>query len=309
MKNLHMIHAKKIFLGTAKIALFAALVAAPAYGQTPVNAGADAAPATFCRYVPERADDFAWENDKVAFRTYGPALKKGAEDSGIDCWTKRVAYPIIDKWYRQDYHADHGEGLDFYHVGKSRGCGGTAIWHDGKMVLSNVYTAWKIIESSKEKSIFQLSYAYDLAGRKIDEVKTITIELGSRLFKSESAFTENGKPAALEIAIGLTTHDQRGVVTLKPDAGWMSAWEDHHGKNGKLGTGVVMDPARITRMQEIKSAQPDDSHAILICRTDAAGKTVHYTGFGWTPVGEITTPEQWEAYLGGFAASLTRKTK
>jgi hypothetical protein len=26
------------------------------------------------RYVPERLDDFAWENDKIGHRTYGPAL-------------------------------------------------------------------------------------------------------------------------------------------------------------------------------------------------------------------------------------------
>ena len=27
-------------------------------------------------YVPERKDDFAWENDKIAFRAYGKALRK-----------------------------------------------------------------------------------------------------------------------------------------------------------------------------------------------------------------------------------------
>src|SRR6476661_2240682 len=29
---------------------------------------------TYARYVPERYDDFAWENDKIAFRMYGKAL-------------------------------------------------------------------------------------------------------------------------------------------------------------------------------------------------------------------------------------------
>jgi len=29
---------------------------------------------TYGRYVPERLDDFAWENDKIAFRTYGKSL-------------------------------------------------------------------------------------------------------------------------------------------------------------------------------------------------------------------------------------------
>ena len=33
----------------------------------------------FARYIPERLDDFAWENDKLGHRTYGPALAAPAE--------------------------------------------------------------------------------------------------------------------------------------------------------------------------------------------------------------------------------------
>ena len=59
----------------------------------------DVTPRAYARLVPERKDDLAWENDKVAFRVYGPALRSGPEDSGIDVWCKRVARPVIDKWY------------------------------------------------------------------------------------------------------------------------------------------------------------------------------------------------------------------
>jgi hypothetical protein len=55
-------------------------------------------PRAFARFVPERKDDFAWENDLVAFRTSGPALRPGPENSGIDCWFERVPDPIVDKW-------------------------------------------------------------------------------------------------------------------------------------------------------------------------------------------------------------------
>ena len=34
-----------------------------------------------------------------------------------------------------DYHRDTGEGADFYSAGKSRGCGGSGLWRDGKLVL------------------------------------------------------------------------------------------------------------------------------------------------------------------------------
>ena len=37
---------------------------------------------TFARYVPERIDDFAWENDKTALRAYGPKARKGSESAG-----------------------------------------------------------------------------------------------------------------------------------------------------------------------------------------------------------------------------------
>lgn len=279
--------------------LFAQAESAPA--ETP-------APATYCRFVPERSDDFAWENDLVAFRVYGPALRTKAEDSGIDVWAKRVPYPIIDKWYRLDleqkisYHDDHGEGNDFYHVGRTRGCGGTAIWLNGQMVLSDVYTEWKILENGPQKSVFQLTYEYNFENRKVREIKTITIELGQRLFKSESVFTEADKPVDLEIAIGITTQNQQGVCTLNREAGWMSVWLDY-GKNA-LGTGVVVDPRRITGMEEIKSEKRDESHAILTLRTDAEGRTVHYAGFAWTKAGGITTSDEWQNYLTQFASSL-----
>ena len=34
---------------------------------------------TYGRFVPERIDDFAWENDRVAFRTYGPEAQRNTE--------------------------------------------------------------------------------------------------------------------------------------------------------------------------------------------------------------------------------------
>ena len=182
---------RTILVLTVAVNLVLSTAAFATDAKAPGATSENAEPVTFCRYVPERSDDFAWENDLVAFRAYGPALSKGAENSGIDCWAKRVKYPIIDKWYRLDkeqkisYHEDHGEGRDFYHVGKTRGCGGTAIWQNGKMILSGVYKEWKIIESTQKKSVFELKYEYSLDGRKIQEVKTITIELGKRLFKSE----------------------------------------------------------------------------------------------------------------------------
>jgi len=266
-----------------------------------VRADADSKPATVCRFVPERADDFAWENDKIAFRAYGPALKASAEDSGFDCWLKRVDYPIIDKWYKENaegksYHTDHGEGYDPYKVGASRGCGGLALWMDGKMIPANVFTEWKIIKCEPEESIFVLTYEWKHGEDTYKEDKQISIKLGDRLFKSTSTFWKNGKVAVdLPIAIGLVRHHKTDVVSKDLSKGWMSIWEPMD--DSELGTGVVMDPKRIDEFKLIESKTKDKSHALLITKTDAKGRVEYHAGYGWEKAGEIKTAEDWEAYL------------
>ena len=53
------------------------------------------------RHYPERLDDFAWENDLVGFRAYGPALQaKGERGFGYDLFAKRgTDLPVIGKFY------------------------------------------------------------------------------------------------------------------------------------------------------------------------------------------------------------------
>ena len=40
------------------------------------------------RYVPERADDFVFENNLIAGRFYGEALEGNPTSPGIDVWVK-----------------------------------------------------------------------------------------------------------------------------------------------------------------------------------------------------------------------------
>ena len=56
---------------------------------------------TYCRYVPEREDDFAWENDKIAFRAYGKALEKTNGNAyGMDVWVKSTDRLVINERYK-----------------------------------------------------------------------------------------------------------------------------------------------------------------------------------------------------------------
>ncbi len=269
-------------------------------------AAESAQPRTHCRFVPERFDDFAWENDQIAFRAYGPAARERPENSGFDCWLKRVEYPIIDKWYGQmeekSYHKDWGEGHDPYHVGKTRGCGGLGLWIDGEMITSETFVSWKIIKSEPAESIFVLSYAWEHGGDQYKEEKQITIKMGDRLFKSVSTFWKNGELATdLPIAIGITTHNEKATPSSNVSKGWMACWEtiDGHG----LGTGVVIDPSRIKEYKHLPSEKKDESHALLITKTDANGQVEYYAGYGWERAGEIKTSKDWNNYLAEFGTA------
>ena len=76
-------------------------------------------PKVMARYVPERSDDFVFENNLVAGRFYGKALEGNPTSPGIDIWVKLPGKLVADQWYKgamEDpdyYHHDHG-GKDCY---------------------------------------------------------------------------------------------------------------------------------------------------------------------------------------------------
>ena len=256
---------------------------------------------TYARFVPERKDDFAWENDLIAFRAYGPALRESTENSGIDAWLKRVDYPIINKWYREaeagkSYHKDHGEGLDNYQVGSSAGCGGTGIWLNGEREPLETFTNYKVIEVSPERSRFKLIYEREIDGVVYGEEKTITIESGKRLFQVESVFLKDKQPAAnLPICVGLTTHDGKAEAFFNQDEGWIATWESLG--DSELGTGARMDPAQLDSIVMVDRKTKDASHIFLIAKTDSEGRISYEAGYGWKKAREITTREAWSNYL------------
>jgi unsaturated rhamnogalacturonyl hydrolase len=266
-----------------------------------------ATPRVFARFVPEREDDFAWENDLIAFRAYGPALRGMGVDSGFDAWLKRVPWPILDKWYIEDvtklrygkvaksYHSDQGEGYDAYKVGESRGCGGISLWIDDKLHPSGTFTAHRIVEHTPERAVIELDYASTLDGKAVRETKRITVLMGQRLFQCESCFTIDGKAGAMDVAIGLKPQTKPAKPVFSPKTGTMLLWETLDGLG--LGTGIVIDPASVTKMSTAAG------QALCLARTDDTGSIRWFAGYGWEGQGEISSAEEWKTYLEKFAAA------
>lgn len=258
------------------------------------------------RFVPEREDDFTWENDKVAFRIYGPSSSGKGQVSGVDAWLKRVPYSIIDKWYAGhlegiSYHEDHGEGYDPFHVGDSRGVGGTAIWVDGKPWPAGKFSRYEVLQGRGKEVEFTVYYEWDTPLGKVAEAKTISLALGDQLYQVNSKFTLDGKPASLPVAIGLTTHDGAAEVADNEATGRISTWETID-QNG-VGTGVLVSPGNVFKIMHVSSEVKDTSHIWILTSTSDTGQLSFRAGFTWEAAGELKTLNQWNEYLDKEAAA------
>jgi hypothetical protein len=271
----------------------------------------DSIPACYSRFVPERTDDYAWENNRVAFRTYGPTAQKMKEEgvkggtlsSGMDAWLKRVDYPIINKWYKKEletdgsYHKDNGEGFDNFHVGISRGVGGIAKKVDSSYYISKNFTSWKTLATGPIRTSFILTYAdWDAAGNKISEEKTISLDYGSNLSRFE--ITLKGTDT---ISAGLTLHKKDGEIEVNDDNGWISYWEPHG--DSELGMGIVVPENGMIGHEHFVTDRKDESNLFAHITTEN-DKAIYYSGFGWKKSGQFSTKEQWQDYLSQFAECL-----
>jgi unsaturated rhamnogalacturonyl hydrolase len=253
------------------------------------------------RFVPERKDDFAWENDRIAFRIYGTALESELVSSGIDVWLKKVPYPIIEKWYAAGegaYHKDSGEGLDLYTVGPSRGCGGIGIWDGHALRVSSNFRAWRILANGPVRITFELTYApWKVDGRAISEVKRITLDAGQNLNQIESVFKTEGE-ATFSYGVGIAIHAPwPGQVGNSTELGWQSRWETTP-DNGSFGCGVVIDPACKI------SFTSDAANNLALGKGKANAPVRYYSGAGWDRSGQFADHKAWEAYLEQFSMKL-----
>ena len=261
----------------------------------------------FARYVPERLDDFAWENDRIAHRMYGPALETAAAGrfqmiaSGIDVWSKRVRYPVVDRWYlksHDNYHKDTGEGLDMYETGRSRGCGGTGVWDGARLFVSRNWKAWKVLANGPVRAVFELAYdPWDAGGLTVAETKRFTVDAGHNLDMIESTFVFTGKPA-ITVALGLCKHPAAAsAVTENKEQGWLSLWEKY-AEDGQLGCGVLLAPGK-----EVSFAEVPTDHLILTA-TPAGQPLRYYAGAGWDRSGDFSSQADWDAYISALKARL-----
>jgi hypothetical protein len=257
------------------------------------------------RFVRERFDDFAWENDRIAHRTYGKGLETWAGEpltsSTIDIWSKRTSRMVIDEWYAMDnyagtggnYHNDAGDGADFYSAGPSRGDGGNGLWAADKLWVSKNFLESRVLANGPIRVLFELVYEpFDVNGTRVSEVKRISLDAGSQLDHFQSFYKPEGA-ATLTTGIGLkkTAGEVKEANTAH---GWLAKWEKVEKNAGMQGLAIVVDP-------KLWEKEAEDQRNLLVIAKAPNNVASWWAGFCWDKAGQITTADAWKKYVDEFA--------
>jgi len=254
-------------------------------------------PKTSARFVPERKDDFAWENDLAGYRMYGPALANDNPSNGVDLWLKSTPELVVDKRYLDElknglsYHVDRGEGLDCYAVGHTLGAGGIAPYVSDSLWIGNHYDSYKVLGNGPLRSVFTLVYDSVKIGNNVyKQTITITTNAGSMLNKAVVIF--EGKKQKMKLAAGITLHDSKGSIDENAAKGIIAYAEDAV-SSAKLPSGRnyigVYTPAKVPEI--IKK----NNHALILSNYKTGKEFTYYFGGGWSKWGYPTDADWFKA--------------
>ena len=253
------------------------------------------------RFVRERFDDFAWENDRIGHRTYGKALItwKGEPltSSAIDIWSKRTEKLVINDWYMVDnYHADQGEGVDAYSAGPTRGCGGNGIWSNGQLYVPTNFVDSRVLANGPIRVMFELVYEpFDVNGVKVSQVLRVSLDAGSQLNQFRASYQGGNESLAMAVGLKKVKDEQK---QFNAEHGWLTIWEPMEKNLGMQGLAIIVDPHAVDKVAE------DKSNHLVVLKAGITSPVSYWAGFAWDRAGKIPSAESWNAYVDQFAERL-----
>lgn len=268
--------------------LFQATVAAGGSTSYRIAAGERKAFETkaYGRYVPERADDYAWENNLVAYRIYGPALAD-PQTQGVDVWVKSTPRMVINEWYgKNDYHHNYGEGMDCYKVATTLGGGAMAPVADGHIVVSGNYATQRCTANGPIRTAAEFTYApMKVAGRDVTMTRRIWLDANTRFSVQEYRF--DGFDGEMDVAAGIVLHDVWSKASGDGYAAVTEAASDTSDaeRDGDIMLGVVMEKGG--------TVTEADGHILVTGRVRAGEWIRMRNGSAWSQ-GGMSGAAEWE---------------
>jgi len=291
------------------------------------------------KQYPERLDDIAWENDRIAFRTYGPALQATGEKAfGYDVWVKRTTDLVVQNRYAKElnpetvtrisalrqtdskaaselyntvsYHIDHGDGLDYYSVGPTLGAGTAALLINDTIIYPYCYNTYEILDNGPLRFTVKLRYNPLIVGNNssVIETRIISLDAGSQLNKTTLTYENLNKVTSL--VTGLVVHEGSSIYQANTEKGYIAYADPADQTNGQTYIGAVFPQPEIINETKVvyfsdeeKNARRANGHILAFSDYHPQTSFTYYWGAGWSKWG-FYTPDDWFEYIAAFAEKI-----
>ncbi len=250
-------------------------------------------------------NNFAWENDKIGYRTYAMDIAEtGAKLYGYDIFTKRGETPVLDILFGTQFdpeyqrirkeiggdagsalssaisiHIDHGLGMDYYAVGPTLGSGTAAIVVDNEIIYPNYFTQVEILDQGGLRHTFRLTLpAVELNGEQVTEVRTISLDAGSHF--NNISVEWQGMSKASDAVIGIVLHDKGDSKSITEGA--IAYAEPVHAYGWQTYNAIIFPEEMATEVDLLSEAEGGVYGHLLSKGTYTPGEPfTYYMGAGW----------------------------
>ena len=273
---------------------------------------------------PIRKDDVAWENDRAAYRVYGPALRRTGEQAlGVDVWTKSTPLPVVARRYRQDYegnvledslrrngnhekgrqvdmatsfHLDHGDGMDGYGVGASLGCGASALIEDDRLYIPWCYEKYRILDNGSLRFTVELTFhSMPFHNDSVVQHQLISLDKGSHFNRCNVWFEGLSEKTSMAMGVVLHKEDLTSVFTDKDRVLYADPTDNPKKHNSQIYVGCLF-PEGVRQTRTLMLDQPNGSiagHAIGITHMYPEQIYTYLFGSAWSNY-DVPTFDAWK---------------
>ena len=287
------------------------------------------------RLYPERKDDYAWENDRGAYRVYGPALQRSGERSyGVDVWSKNtpelvveqrywtedvIMMPTVERLRRENrqkgdslyrtisYHHDHGRGMDLYAVGPTLGCGTPALMQGDQLVYPYCFTSYEVLDNGPLRTTVLLNYEKRaFQGDSITEHRIISLDKGSNFCRCTVWYTGMKQPAPLASGVVIHSADQENTVLGSDYVAHADPTDNPRVNSCQLFVATLYPKGTVeTRRLESGGGV---SHALGIVDGYRGERFTYYFGSAWSKA-DVRTMGEWQQRIAWTLRSLREPLK
>jgi hypothetical protein len=277
------------------------------------------------RLYPERLDDIAWENDRGAYRVYGPAFQRnGSIGYGPDVWVKNTPELVVARRFSMDidikptqrqlsragykaeadqlvddnsFHIDHGMGNDCYAVGATLGCGAPAILSaDGNICFPYAWQQYEILDNGPLRFTVSLVFGDTLIeGRRLQEHRIISLDKGSNFNRVEvwyedlSSGKRHDKPLTVCAGFPLHAPNEPTVVLGKDFIQYADPTDNPTANAFQLYVGCLFPDGGV-------STRTDFGHAIAVTSLKVGERWTYYAGSAWSKY-DVRNQVEWQARI------------